>query len=170
MSESENDDLFDFEFDMDDVEEVQGGPIPAGLYRAQVEEASKEKTNDGKGLYIKVQFNVTDDVQTGRKFWEMYNVKNGGENAKKVVNIGKGHLKALFNACGANIKIFNDPSAMVGLECLVKLRVKSEEGYEDKNVISSYKPLPDEVPGTGQEGVPEKAGEVPLDADGNPVF
>ena len=144
-----------FNFDMDQVE-ATSSVIPAGKYLAQVEKVELKDSKNG-GQYISAQFTITDENQNGRKFFEMYNVFNQSE---KTVQIALGQIKSLILASGANLTKFTSPEQLIGLECLVSLKVQSDE-YGDKNKITSYsKP---------QISHGESA-ELPKGPDGKPIF
>jgi len=125
-----------FNFDLNEVEEFSGGVIPPGTYRATLEEAELKETKDGEGKYIQATFVVTDENQTGRKFWEMFNIQNKNE---KAVQIGLGRIKSLIVAAGGSPGLFNDEQALVGLECMVKLTVKTDE-HGEKNRVVGFSP------------------------------
>lgn len=129
--------MSDFSFDLNEVEEVKGGVIPAGLYQASIEESTLETTKNGEGLYIKCQFRVTGEEQNNRVFWEMFNVKNA--NAESV-KIGIGRIKSMVIAAGGQPGLFNDPEMLIGLEMNVKLTVKKSQEYGKENKISSFSP------------------------------
>ena len=153
---------FDFNIDMNQVEDLpSGGPLPNGVYHAQVEEAEARETNDGSGMFVQVQFNVVGENMNGRKFWENFNVKNSSEKAQQ---IGLGRLKQLIVASGTTPGLLTDPSELVGLEMNCKLKVVSEEGYEDKNKVVSFLPV------TTDAGPGQATTEIPKGEDGKPVF
>lgn len=143
-----------FSFDLNTVEDVNGGAIPGGIYRAQVEKAELKPTKAGTGSYIETQFTITDEKQNGRKFWELFNIQNPNPEA---VKIGLGRIKALIVASGGQPGLFNSEQALIGLECLVNLKVTVDE-YGEKNKIVGFKPLPSEIQ-QSQDGM-----------NGNPPF
>ena len=150
-----------FEFNLDEVEESRGGVVPAGSYLAQVEESEFVDTKSG-GKMIKVMFNIVGEQQNGRKLFEQYNVVNKNPEAAK---IGLGQIKSLVLASGASISMFKTPEQLIGLECVVKVKVYESEGYGEQNSITSYKKLGGESP------VNKTAGqELPKGSDGKPIF
>lgn len=149
-----------FKFDLTEVEEDKGGgPIPPGSYLAEIEEVDLKDTNDGKGKYISVQFTITDNKQNGRKFWEMYNVINENE---ETVNIALSKIKSLIIASGGSPGLFNDEEALLGLECIVKLGIKREKGYDERNKIVSYSAAPNDN-GAAGESLPFENDEKPTE-------
>lgn len=135
-----------FNFDLNEVEEFSGGVIPAGTYPVTLEQAEVKETKDGSGLFIQAMFTVTGENQTGRKFWEMFNIKNTNE---KAVQIGLGRIKSLIVAAGGSPGLFNDEQALVGLECMAKLTVKSDE-YGEKNRVVGFSPCENEYAPEGK--------------------
>ena len=139
-----------FSFDLEDYEVSSGGAIPAGTYRAEVDEVELKETRDGEGLYISARFSITDEKQNGRKFWEIYNIKNKSE---KAVQIGLGNIKQLILAAGGNAGKFDDEQALLGLEAMVKLKVVTDD-YGEKNKIVGYQSTPSELPAGAHDSTP----------------
>jgi len=135
-----------FNFDLNEVEESNGGCIPAGTYRAAVETAELKETKNG-GLMIDCQFTVTDENQNGRKFWEMFNIKNDNPEA---VQIGLGRIKSMIVAAGGSPGLFNDEQALVGLETMVKLTVKTDS-YGEKNRVTGFSACPNDYVAEGSQ-------------------
>jgi hypothetical protein len=150
---------FNMDIDLNTVEEVSGGAIPAGEYPAQIEEAELKDTKDGTGKYIRTQWSITGDKLQNRKFWFNFNIVNKNDQA---VRIGLGQLKSMILASGATTTKVTDASQIVGLECLVKLKVVSDS-YGESNEVTAFKKL------TG-DALPSGTTEIPLGADGKPVF
>ena len=149
-----------FEFNLDEVEASNGGPVPAGTYLVQVEESELGETKKG-GQMIKVMFNIVGEQQNGRKLFEQYNIVNDNP---KAVEIGLGQIKSLVLASGASISMFKTPEQLIGLECLVKIKVY-EDDYGEKNSITSYKKLG----GTETRTAPKQE-DLPKGDDGKPIF
>lgn len=153
-----------FEFNLDEVEASTGGVVPKGTYLVQVEKSELADTKSG-GKMIKVQFNIVGENQNGRKLFEQYNIANDNPQA---VQIGLGQIKSLIMAAGANISMFKTPDQLIGLECLVNVKVYEDE-YGEKNAITTYKKLNNSVPQNEVGGLGHSNG-VPHGADGKPVF
>lgn len=151
---------FNMDIDLNTVEEVSGGAIPAGEYPAQIEEAELKDTKDGTGKYIRTQWSITGEKLQNRKFWFNFNIVNKNEQA---VRIGLGQLKSMILASGATTTKVTDASQIVGLECLVKLKVVTDS-YGESNEVTAFKKLSGDVLPAGATS------EIPLGADGKPVF
>lgn len=137
-----------FSFDLNQVNDLSGGAIPAGTYRAQVETAELKDTKAGTGKYIECQFVVVDENQNGRKFWEIFNIMNPNP---KAVDIGLGRIKQMILAAGGEPGLFNSEEVLIGLECLVTLKVFTDE-YGEKNKIVGFKSLPADLPPEAEVG------------------
>lgn len=155
-----------FEFNLDEVEANNGGPVPKGTYLVQVEKAELADTKSG-GKMIKVQFNIVGEQQNGRKLFEQYNIANQNPEA---VKIGLGQIKSLVLAAGASISMFKTPDQLIGLECLVNVKTY-EDDYGEKNAITSYKKMGGNSPAPQNEvgGVGHTDG-VPHGTNGKPIF
>jgi hypothetical protein len=151
---------FNMDIDLNTVEEVSGGAIPAGEYPAQIEEAELKDTKDGTGKYIRTQWSITGDTHANRKFWFNFNIVNKNDQA---VRIGLGNLKSMIIASGATTTKVTDASQIVGLECLVKLKVVTDS-YGESNEVTTFKKLKGDVLPEGVQA------EIPKGADGKPVF
>lgn len=150
---------FNMDIDLNTVEEVSGGAIPAGEYPAQIEEAELKDTKDGTGKYIRTQWSITGDKLQNRKFWFNFNIVNKNDQA---VRIGLGQLKSMILASGATTTKVTDASQIVGLECLVKLKVTTDS-YGESNEVTAFKKLSGDT-------LPSGTTEIPLGADGKPIF
>ena len=159
-----------FDFNLDEVE-ASNSVVPQGTYLVQVEKTELVDTKSG-GQMIKAQFNIVGEEQNGRKIFENFNIANDNPEA---VKIGLGQVKSLVLASGANLSKFTSPDQLVGLECLVTVKVKSSEEYGDSNSITSYKKLGGNTPTlAGKTPVANGAiipnSDLPLAADGQPIF
>ncbi len=125
-----------FDFKLDEIEDVSFDLVPKGIYEVQVEKAEVKDTNDGEGKYISVELTIVGEECNGRKIFDIFNVVNKSEKAE---NIGKGFLKQLIVASGADIEVFTDAEQLVGLEMNAQVAIKKGSGdYEDRNEIKKY--------------------------------
>ena len=154
--------MFDLNLDLENVQASTGFDVlPPGTYSVQVDAAELQETKDGEGAYIKTTFTIISENYNNRKLFHNFNIKNKSEEA---VKIGLSEIKALIVASGASTTKITSPEQIIGLECDVKIKVVKEEGYEDKNrIIAFKKPSGESVANTG-------GSEIPLGADGKPVF
>lgn len=152
-----------FDFNLDEVEASGGGVVPKGTYLVQVEKTELVDTKSG-GQMIKAMFNIVGEQQNGRKIFENYNI--GHENPD-VVKIGLGQIKSLVLASGASLSKFTSPDQLIGLECLVNVKVVESEDYGDSNAITTYKKLGGNTP---TQPAANKDDELPKGEDGKPIF
>lgn len=134
-----------FEFKLDEIEDVGFENLPKGIYPVVVEKSEVKDTNDGKGKYINVELTISEGEFSGRKVFDLFNVVNESEKAE---NIGKGMLKQLIVASGADIEVFTDADQLVGLEMDIVLGMqKATEEYEERNKVKKYQAQKGEVDG-----------------------
>ena len=110
--------------------------LPAGEYIAALVKSDGMETKDRSGSYIQCEFEVMDGAAKGRRFWTNLNLENRNPQA---VEIAWRALNSMKHACGKlNI---NDTSELHGIPMRVKLRVKTDPTYGDKNEPTSFAPL-----------------------------
>jgi len=131
-------------FNFTDVQDSSFSPVDPGWYSARVDEAFFKDTRAGDGEFLSVKFALTSKAVEGRIVFSMYNVKNPNP---KAVQIGFSQLVSMLVALG------NDKSKMGsiekpqilemidGKELNIKLKIKKDDTYGDKNEITSYKKL-----------------------------
>lgn len=127
---------FKFNLDLTNVEVGNFDVIPAGEYVAQIQKSELVDTKDGTGKYIKTSWKITDQVQNGRVFFSNFNIMNKSD---KAVQIGMAQLKSLLMCAGSQGFVLKDPADLVGLECLVKLKIRTSDQYGDQNEVASFK-------------------------------
>ena len=110
-------------------------PIPAGVYNLVVTGAEEALTQKGDKR-IKITFAVADGDYAGRKIFEGYNLSGN----PKSVEIGRGQLKSLWKCAGNNEFVINSVEQFLNIEIAASVKIKTDETYGDKNVISSFKP------------------------------
>lgn len=110
--------------------------LPAGEYIAALIKSDGKTTKDGSGSYIECEFEVMDGQHKGRRFWTNLNLENRNPQA---VEIAWRNLNSMKHACGKlNI---NDTSELHGIPMRVKLKVKTDAQYGDKNEPQSFAPV-----------------------------
>jgi len=103
--------------------------LKPGDYTVMVTNAKVADTKDGTGRYIKVELKTTD----GRVVFANINIKNKNELATK---IGQAQLAELCEACG--LTSVEDTDQFVGQTIQVRLKVKRDDAYGDKNEVAKY--------------------------------
>lgn len=109
----------------------QGQPVPPGVYHGLVVRTQQKRTNDGTGVYVEVEIDITHPQEfANRKFWDRFNVLNKSTDAAR---IGKEGLADLAKA--ANIPVINDDEELLGCEVMMELQVEEAKPYVDKNGV-----------------------------------
>jgi hypothetical protein len=122
-------------------------PLPAGSYNIISDDVQLKQTKSG-GEMLAIKFRVLDGEQKGRFIFENYNIKNSNE---KAVQIGLSQLKSFIQASKApmNVESWTD---LVGYKCSATTKIRHDEMYGDKAVISYYKEL--KADPTAETGLP----------------
>lgn len=108
--------------------------IPAGWYRAFITGSEVKPTAAGNGRYIEFTWKILDGEHEGRVIWDRLNVVNENAQAKEIAERA---LSAICHATGVLKMQFTDQLHFK--PCLIKLTVKKQSGYEDKNEVRGYK-------------------------------
>lgn len=111
--------------------------IPAGDYRAQITASSMEPTKNGNGRYLKLELEILDGPQAGRKLFDRLNLENPNSQA---VEIAQRTLSAICHAIG--VLTVSDSEQLHMRPMLVKVKVKprNDNPGEMSNEIGGYKP------------------------------
>lgn len=113
------------------------GVLPAGDYVAALVQSERREAKAGNGnAYINLEFEVQDGAHQGRRFWSMLNLWN---NNAQAVEIAQRALNSICQACG-KLRV-SDTEELHGIPMTVKLRVKADGQYGDKNTVAGYAPL-----------------------------
>jgi len=126
------------EFDATTVETTGGqyDPLPAGWYRAKINDADLRDTKAGNGQYIAVRYDITGPTHEGRVVWGNLNIKNPNPKAEE---IGRQQLAELMGAIG--IAKVRDTDQLIGGELEIKLAIRKSEEYGDSNDVKGYKAI-----------------------------
>ena len=108
-------------------------PLPSGWYQAMVTKTEGKDTKNG-GWYVQITFDILGPTNAGRKIWSNLNLKNNNADA---VRIAQQHLGDINRALGmASIK---DTDEWLGKTLEIKLVVRRDEQYGDKNDVKEYR-------------------------------
>lgn len=128
--------LGDTGFDARTVEPNQGfDVIPAGEYDAAIVASEVKATSAGDGKYLKLELQILNGTFQNRKIWDQLNIWNPNAQA---VQIAKGTLSAICRA--VNVLTPKDSAELHNKPLRIKVAVKKDAEYGDKNVVKSYKP------------------------------
>ncbi len=127
-------------------------PMPAGNYQAMVVSSEMKPTKAATGQYLELQFEITDGVHQGRKFWDRLNLVNPNPTA---VDIAERELASLGRACG--LQTVTDSQQIHDKPITVKLKVKAgNEQYASTNQPAGY------LPSTTAKAQPATPAEMPF--------
>jgi len=119
-----------------DAEGSQYGVVPAGEYDVTISGAEIKATKNGLGNYVALTLDITSKDFVGRKIFDTINYKNPSEVAQ---DIGRRRLIDVRNAVG--LKSLTDTNQLIGGKMTVKVVIKKDDQYGDKNEVKSYKAL-----------------------------
>lgn len=112
--------------------------LPANLYILTVTKSDIKKTNDKKGKYISLTFQVMKGDFKGRLIFANYNIQNRSVEA---VKIAEAELCSLCDALGING--FKDTKQLHDIKFIGRVGIRKQKGYDDQNVIKEYINLKD---------------------------
>lgn len=124
-------------FAVDELPQGSGGnfePLPAGWYQATITSAELKKTKAGTGEYIAIRYDILGPTHQGRVVFGNLNIANPNQKAEE---IGRQQLRELMVAIGLNS--VSDTDQLIGGNLSIKLDVKSDEQYGDKNEVRGFK-------------------------------
>ena len=129
---------FDEVFSTDELpERSSSDPIPAGNYPAEIKGADVKETKAGNGgKYISLDLAVIDGEFAGRRIFGNLNIRNPNPKAEE---IGRAQLGELMRAVG--LPKLQDSDQLIGCTLQVKVNIKKDEQYGDRNEIKSFKAL-----------------------------
>ena len=110
-------------------------PIPAGEYRAVITDSEWKDTKAG-GRYLNLTWKIDGGEHDGRLVWQMLNLDNANP---KAVEIAQRELSAICHATG-KINVA-DSADLHHIPCLIKMSVKRDEQYGDKNEVKGVKAI-----------------------------
>jgi hypothetical protein len=124
-------------FAVDELPQGSGGnfePLPAGWYQATITSAELKKTKAGTGEYIAIRYDILGPTHQGRVVFGNLNIANPNQKAEE---IGRQQLRELMVSIGINS--VSDTDQLIGGSLSIKLDVKSDEQYGDKNEVRGFK-------------------------------
>ncbi len=133
--------------------------LPAGWYKAMVDESEMKPTKAEGGAYLNCRFTIVEGPFTGRKLFCMLNLRNSNAQA---VEIAQKQLSAIVHATLGPVQIEqSEQFHNIPMKIKVKIRKDKTGEYEDQNQITQWKnvnePVGDELvnaPAPGQFQAP----------------
>lgn len=164
-------------FDPSEVPEDEGGDfglLPVGNYQARIVGSDEYENKKKNGRIIELQWQVDGPTHAGRRLWQRLNYIH--ENPKAQL-IASQDLKAITDACKKPHGI-SSTEELHGIPMMIRVKVKSEPGYEDKNEVGRAKPLKNAKPAKAKPkttkaqakaDVSDEAGGVEPDEDDDEI-
>ena len=111
-------------------------PLPAGWYTTKIAGAEIKATKNGTGQYISVRYDIIGPSHQGRVVFGNINIKNSSPKAEE---IGRMALGELMRAIG--LARVTDTDQLIGGNVQIKLAVKQDENYGDRNEVKAFKAI-----------------------------
>lgn len=112
-------------------------PIPAGVYPAQVIESELRPLKSGNGEALALQFEILGDKFAGRRVFANLNIHHTNPEAQR---IAQEQLSAICHAVG--VMQLQDSSQLHNKPLNIRVKIRKQEGYEDRNEVSGYEAIP----------------------------
>ena len=111
-------------------------PIPPGWYEVEVENGEVKRSSAGTKM-IEWAFKVLGIEFSGHKVFDYMVLEGKGHD------IALQRLKSLIIACGEIGNTFSGPEELLGKRFLIKLTIKQDDGYDQRNKVIGFKSLDD---------------------------
>lgn len=127
-----------FNFNATQVEPAQSNfePIPAGNYIAHIIHSELKDTRAGNGKRLELQFQILEGEFKNRIIFEGLNIQNASPQAEQ---IAQQQLSAICHAIG--ILQIQDSVQLHHKPIQIKVKIRKDEQYGDRNEISQYAAL-----------------------------
>jgi hypothetical protein len=128
--------------------------LPAGWYSATISGAEVKETKAGTGEYIAIKYSITGPTHQGRVIFGNLNIRNPNPKAEE---IGRQQLGDIMRAIG--LARVTDTDQLIGGNLVIKLDVKNDEKYGDRNEVKGFKAVVGAISGlpTAAPALPAKA-------------
>jgi len=119
--------------DMDDAEEQNFEPIPAGDYTACIVESSMNETKSGTGEYLKLKYQILEGKYKNRILYEILNLINNNKDTES-------YARRTLNAIGAEFgfSFIDDSEQLHDKPMIIKVVQKNSDQYGVQNVIKNH--------------------------------
>ena len=134
--------------------------LPAGWYSATISGAEVKETKAGTGEYIAIKYSITGPTHQGRVIFGNLNIKNPNPKAEE---IGRQQLGDIMRAIG--LARVTDTDQLIGGSLVIKLDVKEDEKYGERNEVKGFKAVIGAI-----SGLPTAAPAAPASAKAAPPW
>ncbi|MFZ5828807.1 MAG: DUF669 domain-containing protein [Planctomycetota bacterium] len=131
-------------FDANNYQPTSFDVLPNGEYEVVIVGSELKPTKAGNGRYLELTLQVLNGEYQNRKLFDRLNIFNPNQQAQ---DIARGMLSAICRAVG--VLTPKDSSELHNKPLRVKIKVKSDAEYGDRNEITAYRP---------RQAVPQPAG------------
>lgn len=136
-------------------------PLPAGWYMARITDAPLKSTKSGDGSYVAVRYDIIGPSHEGRVVFGNLNIQNPNPKAEE---IGKDQLRQILRAAG--LPPIEDSDELIGATLQIKLSIRSDAQYGDRNEVKGFKPIDGSKPPApaakaAPAAAPKAAGSTP---------
>ena len=105
-------------------------------------EASYAPLKSGNGHGLNITYEVIEGQHSKRRAWSTINVIH---NNNDVQRIAQSELKKLCDACGRIDITQNNTHALVGKVLRIKLKIRVDAQYGDRNAVIGYEAVPENL-------------------------
>lgn len=123
-------------------------PIPPGDYIMQIIASGMEPTSNGKGRFLKLELEVVDGEQAGRKAFDRLNLENPNTTA---VDIARRTLSAICHAVGVMQPRDSEQLHFKNMLVSIAVEPRNDKPGQFSNQIKAYKKAGDQASGGGQQ-------------------
>lgn len=116
--------------------------VPPGDYVMQITNSGMENTKNGQGQFLKIELEIMEGAQAGRKLFDRLNLVN--QNAQ-AVEIAQRTLSAICHAVGVLTVSDSEELHLRPMAVKVKVVERKDRPGEQSNEIGGYKPVSDNV-------------------------
>lgn len=113
------------------------GCLPAGEYLAVISASDVVAGKKAGSQMLKLTYTCVGEGVKGRLFWQNLNIVNPSAEAQK---IAQSELREICEAVGLGAAMVDDSAMLHNKPMLVRIKIEKAEGYDDKNVPTSWKP------------------------------
>jgi hypothetical protein len=114
-------------------------PVPAGTYTARITESVFRPLKSGNGHAVALTYEIADGPHARRRVWSQLNVLHTNPEAQR---IAQSDLRKLCDACGGLTLTESNVGALVGKILRIKIKVRTDPQYGDRNDVAGYEALP----------------------------
>lgn len=131
-----------FSFDASQVApSVAGQVLPAGWFKAQIDNSEMKPTKDGQGRYLELRFSIIDGKFNNSKVFARLNVENANPETKQYAYAD---LSAICHSVG--VIQFQDTQQLHAKPMHIKLKVRPASGdYEASNDVNGFKSITEQI-------------------------